>query len=538
MRKVFILLLAVIFSLDMMAQLEVKEGSFKEVKGFVNINPDQNYQTDDNDLPFSVIKVRTENITDKQRRELKFNGNAGTFIMLEYKDGEVWVYLTAQYASYLKISHHDFSSVEFTLPFDLTPKQGYEMTLVNKSPKLDKNNYLIIKVDQTDAKIYIDDEFIGTGYASKIVSIAEEHRYKVVCDDYFPKEGLVYFDKLEDKEIKVVLEPNFGYITINSEPNGAEVYIDENKVGITPYKVKKIKPGQHSIELRKYGYVSLVDIITIKTGDHNKRFENVKLEEDININKQTLYPINNEEYAKPTVSIANNGNKIFTVNGVSFEMVYVKGGMFTMGCTSEQGNRCNDNEKPTHNVILGNYYIGKFEVTQDLWKAVMGNNPSFFKGDNLPVDCVNWNNCQEFIRKLNQLTGLKFHLPTEAEWEYAARGGINSNGYKYSGSNNIDDVAWYYENGGNTTHPVGMKKPNELNIYDMTGNVLEWCLDWQDDYKAEDQLNPQGSSSGIYKIHRGGSWGYKELFCRIAKRGIEIPNYYDNYFGFRLALEP
>lgn len=270
----------IFLSLTAFAQLEVKKGSFKEVPGFVNINPDENYQTDDNDLPFAVVKVRTENINDRQRRELKFSGNGGTFIMLEYKDGEVWVYLTAKYADYLKISHPDFSSIEFALPYDLKPKCGYEMTLVNKSPNIDKNNYLIIKVDQQNAKIFIDDELMGTGYASKVVSIGEEHRYKVSCDDYFPKEGLVYFDKREDKEISVILEPNFGYITIKSDPSGADIYVDEVKVGVTPYLMKKITPGDHVVELRKTGYESYADMVTIQVREQNKQMENVKLVED------------------------------------------------------------------------------------------------------------------------------------------------------------------------------------------------------------------------------------------------------------------
>ena len=154
------------------------------------------------------------------------------------------------------------------------------MTLVNKSPNIDKNNYLIIKVDQQNAKIYIDDELMGTGYASKVVSIGEEHRYRVSCDDYFPKEGLVYFDKREDKEISVVLEPNFGYITIKSDPSGAEVYIDEVKVGVTPYLMKKITPGDHVVELRKVGYESYADMVTIQVREQNKQMENVKLVAD------------------------------------------------------------------------------------------------------------------------------------------------------------------------------------------------------------------------------------------------------------------
>ena len=292
MRKLLLFFVVLLFSVSAFAQLEVKEGSFKEVSGFVNVNPDENYQTDDNNLPFAVIKVRTENINDKQRRQLKFGGNGGTFIMLEYKDGEVWVYLTAKYADYLKISHPDFSSIEFALPYDLKPKCGYELTLVNKSPNIDKNNYLIVKADQQNAQIFIDDELMGTGYASKVVSIGEEHRYKVSCDDYFPKEGLVYFDKREDKEISVILEPNFGYITIKTDPSGAEVYVDDVKVGVTPYLMKKIIPGDHVVELRKAGYESYADMVTILVREKNQQMENVILEKNENYVEQTVVETN------------------------------------------------------------------------------------------------------------------------------------------------------------------------------------------------------------------------------------------------------
>ena len=144
-----------------------------------------------------------------------------------------------------------------------------------------------------------------------------------------------------------------------------------------------------------------------------------------------------------------------------------------MGATSEQGEYANDLEKPVHKVTLSDYYIGKTEVTQALWEAVMGNNPSAFKGENLPVECISWNDCKEFISKLNALTGKTFRMPTEAEWEYAARGGSKSRGYKYSGSGNIDEVAWHKDNSEEKTHEVGTKRPNELGIYDMSGNVGE-----------------------------------------------------------------
>ena len=207
-----------------------------------------------------------------------------------------------------------------------------------------------------------------------------------------------------------------------------------------------------------------------------------------------------------------------------------------MGATSEQGSDADSDEKPTHSVTLSGYYIGKYEVTQELWKAVMGSNPSYFKGDNLPVENVSWNDVQEFLRKLNAMTGKSYRLPTEAEWEFAARGGNSSSGYKYSGSNSIGSVAWYWENSGSRTHAVGTKSPNELGIYDMSGNVWEWCQDWYGSYSSSWQRNPQGSNSGSYRVYRGGSWISNARSCRVSFRNRFTPDYRNYYLGFRLAL--
>ncbi len=228
----------------------------------------------------------------------------------------------------------------------------------------------------------------------------------------------------------------------------------------------------------------------------------------------------------------------FTVNDVSFEMIPVEGGTFTMGATAEQGDDARDDEKPSHEVTLSNYAIGKFEVTQALWTAVMGINPSKFKGDNRPVESVSYFDCQEFLQKLNGLIGRNFRLPTEAEWEYAARGGKKSKGYKYSGSNNIDEVAWYYSNSGSQTHPVGTKKPNELGIYDMSGNVWEWCNDRYGDYTSTSAKNPIGSSSRDLRVVRGGGWYYNDGSCRVSNRYRYIPIISYNDLGFRLVLPP
>ena len=166
----------------------------------------------------------------------------------------------------------------------------------------------------------------------------------------------------------------------------------------------------------------------------------------------------------------------------------------------------------------------------------MGNKPSNFKGDNLPVEQVSWEDCQTFIGKLNDLTGKRFRLPTEAEWEYAARGGKRSNHTQYSGSSNIDDVAWYSGNSGSKTHPVKTKKPNEFGLYDMSGNVNEWCQDWYGSYSSNAQTNPTGPDSGSYRVFRGGTWSIFGWFCRSSFRGNSSPGYRGYGLGFRLAL--
>ena len=214
-------------------------------------------------------------------------------------------------------------------------------------------------------------------------------------------------------------------------------------------------------------------------------------------------------------------------------MVYVSGGTFTMGATSEQGSDAEPDEKPTHSVTLSSYYICKYEVTQALWRAVMGSNPSNFKGDNLPVENVSWNDCQTFINRLNSYTGRNFRLPTEAEWEFAARGGNYSRHYKYSGSNDIGNVAWNY---GNRTHSVGTKQANELGLYDMSGNVWEWCSDWYGSYSSYSQSNPTGPNSGSYRVLRGGGWFYYARFCRSTLRYDFTPDFRRHDLGLRLVL--
>jgi serine/threonine protein kinase len=236
------------------------------------------------------------------------------------------------------------------------------------------------------------------------------------------------------------------------------------------------------------------------------------------------------------------------------ELVYVAGGTFTMGDTFGDGD---DDEKPAHQVTVSSFYIGKYEVTQFQWQNIMGSNPSHLKGDNRPVEQVSWYDCVEFCNKLSQKEGLTpcykingaittcdwsangYRLPTEAEWEYTAKGGSNNTDYKYSGSNDISNVAWYYQNSSGQSHTVGQKRSNDLGIYDMSGNIFEWCWDWYNGsyYSNNPSGNPRGPQSGDYRrVLRGGAWGYyTDKFCRVSHRYC---SHYDNleiYIGLRMV---
>ena len=776
MRKFLFLLFVLFLYVSAFAQLEVKPGSFKEVHGFVNINDDPDYQTDDNDLPYAVIKVRTENITDKQRRELRFESNLAVGIMLEYHTGEVWVYLTAKYADYLKISHPDFGVYEYTLPFDLQPKKGYEMALVYKAyapaaPVKDIYNFLIITADQPNATIYVDDVYVGESGEQgvyKSFRAGEKHKWRIECELYHSESGEATIPVKEGENITVEkrLRPAFGYLNITSSPeNGAVVFIDGKKVGQTPFKSDRLASGEHrvrvmkemfsaaektftvtdgnttqapmtmaanfvsvnittdsnsdiyvdnekkgtgtwngrlsdgphSLEARKashktaiknvqltlgttenivipdpvpiYGTLEVVsnpiganiiidgksfgttprvlgnvligthELRLEKTGctpviknfnldDKNKLSINEKLPTGREISISTdksgdriyvdgsyigvspltstlsfgeheitairgydgdgtnglnaIKGISGVKATAKTITVAQTGgessvklsfeleNKTFTVNGVSFEMIAVKGGTFTMGATSEQGSDANSDERPTHSVTLSDYYIGKFEVTVAQFREFINetnyrtdadkdggsyiwNGSSWEKRngvnwkcdasgkmrgsweDNHPVIHVSWNDAKAYCEWLSRKTGQSFRLPTEAEWEYAARGGNKSRGYKYSGSNSINDVAWYTSNSGSKTHQVGTKSPNELGIYDMSGNVWEWCQDWYGNYSSGSQTNPTGPSSGSTRVRRGGSWCNFAEYCRVSYRISYSPDYRDDILGLRLA---
>ena len=267
-------------------------------------------------------------------------------------------------------------------------------------------------------------------------------------------------------------------------------------------------------------------------GSPVKGEENLRIKEII---ERAIANVSASEHSDYS-SLSSDRNNIVLGN-VSFKMIYVEGGSFLMGATAEQGRDAYRDEKPAHRVTLDDYYIGETVVTQALWKAVMGDNPSHFKGDNQSVENVSWEDCQGFLKQLNKMTGKTFRLPTEAEWEYAARGGRKSRGFKYAGSNNIDEVAWYDDNSEGRIHPVKQKAANELELYDMNGNVWEWCQDWYGSYSSSAQTNPTGPSSGSSRVVRGGSWSNLARGCRVAYRNYCAPHFRFNDFGFRLVLQ-
>ena len=318
-----------------------------------------------------------------------------------------------------------------------------------------------------------------------------------------------------------------GNLSVNFKPFGSDVYVDGVKVGQSPRVFNGVLVGNHNVEIRKSGYATSRQTVTISEGQ-TASISGSLTSSTSSSTANTL--------SSSGSSLSGNALTIPVKNGISIEMVKVEAGSFNMGATPEMENPY-DSEIPVHRVTLtNNYYIGKYEVTQALWQAVMGSNPSYFKGDDLPVEKVSWDDCQDFISKLNAMTGKRFRLPSEAEWEYAARGGKKSRGYQYSGSNTLGDVAWYYGNSGPKTHAVGTKQPNELGIYDMTGNVWEWCQDWVGSYSSSPQTNPTGAASGSLRVNRGGSWDISARFCRSSYRDGDTPGGRYGNLGLRLVL--
>ena len=433
-------------------------------------------------------------------------------------------------------------------------------------------NFVNVTINtDSQSDIYVDEEYKGKGKWTGRLSDGS-HIFEARKTGH--KQSRKSLDLVMGENKTITLDaptPINGTIDVDSSPMGATIYIDGKHYGETPNYISDILIGEHELKLTKQGCAEIKKTIIIKEGEALTINEKLQTGKEISISTDKsgdkIYVDGNYVGVSPlttnlsygsheikaerdgktvskTINVAQSGggtnikltffgNQTFTVKGVTFTMIAVEGGTFQMGATSENYS----DERPVHSVTLSDYYIGETEVTQELWQAVMGTNPSYFKGSNKPVEYVSWNDCYTFIEKLNQLTGKNFRLPTEAEWEYAARGGNKSQGYKYSGSNTIGNVAWYTDNSGGKTHDVKTKQANELGIYDMSGNVWEWCQDRYGSYSSGSQTNPTGPASGSSRVFRGGSWGDSARYCRVSNRDYYNPANRRNTFGFRLILQ-
>ena len=434
-------------------------------------------------------------------------------------------------------------------------------------------NFVNVTVNtDSQSDIYVDEEYKGKGKWTGRLSDGA-HIFEARKANHRASGKTIELALGETKTITLdAPTPINGTIDVDSSPMGATIYIDGKHYGETPNYISDILIGEHELKLTKQGCASVTKTITIKEGETLSVNEKLQTGKEISISTgrsgDKIYVDGNYVGVSPittnlsygsheikaerdgktvskTINVTQSGgdssvkltfgNQTFTVNGVSFTMIVVKGGTFQMGATSSHAD---NDEKPVHNVTLSDYYIGETEVTQELWQAVMGKNPSYSKGNKKPVEQVSWNDCQEFIKKLNQLTGKNFRLPTEAEWEYAARGGNKSLDYKYSGSGIVGSIAWCDGNSGSKTHDVKTKQANELGIYDMSGNVWEWCQDWYDSgyYSSSPVNNPTGPTSGSRRVSRGGSWNYGAECCRVSYRDNCDPDRNYDYLGLRLSL--
>ena len=373
----------------------------------------------------------------------------------------------------------------------------------------------------TNADIYVNGNKRGT---SKWTGVLKAGSYTVECrqENHKPSQQTISVEEGKSRTYQLTSPaPITGTLSLNSRPLGANIQIDGKDYGTTPRNIRDLLIGKHSITLSMSGYATKTEECNIK--------ENETLSLEMTLDKS------NESTTIPQ-TISADGDKVFTVNGVSFTMKPVAGGKFTMTAVnggSTIGVMIKLLSKMAQ-ITLSDFYIGETEVTQELWEAVMGGNPSDFKGSNRPVERVSWNDCQEFIRKLNEMTGQKFRLPTEAEWEYAAKGGANTHKYQYSGSSKVSDVATY---NCIDTKEVKSNSPNELGIYDMSGNVWEWCQDRWSEYGYAEQTNPGDASITAAHAIRGGAWSVNAKGCRISSRSNRTPDHRGNSLGFRLAMD-
>lgn len=446
------------------------------VKSFIIVESDLTAQTqprkDLNDKNCALIKVQF--VGDI----LDVEGNV--VYHLQKRNNETWVYMP-QGSRQIKVLPKNYLPIMITFANygveKLESNRTYVLILAKPiSISTQQKQTLVLQYSPSSATVLIDNKIVkGSNSIIKATLPIGQHSYVVACDGYESEEGVV--------------------------------------------KLKPSIPTNLHVQLAREVSCSEEDRISVES---STSLDLVSLREQI------------ESVSPPNIS--NNDIVIKLPDGSSFEMVKVEKGTFFMDADVGQ-EAVFDSEKPKHQVTLTrDYYIGKFEVTQGLWTVVMGKNPSKNKNAIYPVDNVSWNDCQKFLKNLNAWTGRHFRLPTEAEWEFAARGGNKSKNYEFSGSNAISDVAWNIHNSGLRAHKIATKQANELGIYDMSGNVFEWCQDWKRDYSNSPETDPIGSEKGTLKVTRGGSWGVDGFSCRPSCRYFNNSSVHSVDLGFRLAL--
>lgn len=464
--------------------------------------------------------------------------------------GEYWVYMP-QGSRMLKVKHPYYPPIIVTFANysmeKLESNRTYELMLtVSGGIQSSQTQTLTIKYTPIEATVLVDNKRIkgSDGVAMANFPIGQ-HSFVVFCDGYESEEGMVKLkasapSNLQitlSKEAKTALASTMGKEATNQNSvNSQNVkffgkVVDVNGEPIIGAAIKENGTDNWAITDMEGNFFidaksPTVTITVLYVGWQSKQVELTAG------HKEQITLIENKKKESETA----NSISIPVKDGINIEMIKVEAGTFMMGAIKEVKEPYKI-ELPAHEVLLTeDYYIGKYEVTQALWNVVMDSKYSTNDGDLLPKNYVSWNDCQEFIEKLNKITGLKFRLPTEAEWEYAARGGKKSKRYLYSGSNNVLDVAWYDGNSSNKRHPVGTKQANELGIFDMGGNVSEWCQDLWGQYQNDSQINPLGSSAGTKHVLRGGNYFFDIRICYLSYRMFAESNYKDAFNGFRLAL--
>ena len=539
MRRYLLIIILFLFLIPSSFAQKLKVESFAISEGDLSaVTP---ARLDENDRNCALIKVGIA------LDGVQFEGNVmGNVIP---KLGEYWVYMP-QGSRQMKVLTQSFLPVMVTFADygieKLESNRTYVLILTKPMSIIEqKKQALIIKYSPSSATVLVDNKMVrGTNGVAKVVLPVGQHSYIVASDGYESEEGTVKLKAAAPSNLQITLSKETN--TISTSTNDvATQHIVSNQIVKFSGKVVDIngqpvigavveETGTKKVAVTDIGGNFVIEAksssITVTVTFLGCVPKQVKLTEGT---KEEITLI--EETYKKQPSSSASSITIPVKDGISIEMVKVEGGTFMMGATPEMENS-NKWELPVHEVTLYNYYIAQYEVRQSLWEKVMGNNPSFFKGENLPVENVSWDDCQVFISKLNELTGRKFRLPTEAEWEFAARGGNKRQGLQYSGSANLSDVAWYKANSDLKTHPVGSKRANELGLYDMSGNVLEWCQDFYLYYSKSSQLNPNVVSCGKQRIVRGGCWGYEPRNCRSSYRNACLPEYRCADLGFRLVL--